>query len=95
MDQIEYQFSVNYKGQTLTLVQAPKGTELDDVIECARLAHRSNYHRVCDEVRLADVNDRPECWVKNPLPYRNGDLFILVVDWEPLYPDVCRKDGEE
>lgn len=88
MDQIEYEFSVNYKGQTLTLVSAPKGTPLWAVLECARHAHMERYRRVCRDVRMAETADRPPRWFKNPIPSKLGEIWMLVVVWEFGYPDM-------
>jgi hypothetical protein len=87
-DGIEYEFSVQYKGQTLTLISAPKGAALENIFECARRYHRERYYRVCAEVRRARTGDRPERWVRNPIPYKLGELWMLVVVFEAGYPDV-------
>lgn len=84
MEQIDYEFSVNYKGQTLTLVSAPKGTPSWAVLECARHAHWERYGRFCREVRLAEAVDRPPKWSGNPIPSVLGEIWMLVVKWDEV-----------
>jgi hypothetical protein len=102
VDQIDYEFSVSYKGQTLTLVSAPKGAPLWAVLECARHAHRERYGRFCRDVRLAEKADRPPKWTRNPIPSNLGEIWMLVVKWDEV-PGVefqvpssmCQVSGEE
>lgn len=85
---VDYEFSVQYLGQTLTLISAPKGTAFEAVVACARLAHRVRSSRVCAEVRLAAPEERPASWDVNPKPGLQGEIWMLVVVFEFGYPDV-------
>lgn len=86
--EVEYEFSVVYLGRTLTLISAPKGTAFEAVADCARLAHRVRNARVCSGVRLAEAGERPASWNVNPKPGLQGEIWMLVVDFEFGYPDV-------
>lgn len=86
---LEYEFSVTYKGKSLTLVRAGRGTAEEDVLAFVREHHRERSYRVCAEVRLAVLEERPERWVNNPMRMEFGDVWMLVVVFEEGYPEVC------
>ena len=80
---VEYECSLPFGRQTLTVVSAVRGLPVWAVLECARQAHAEGY-RSCRVLRLADVIDRPPTWVCNPMPGLLGEMWMLVVDFEPL-----------
>lgn len=88
MNGLEYEFTLNFRGKVLTLVRAGRGAAEADVLAFVRGYHRERSYRVCDEVRLAVLEERPERWVNNPMRMEFGDVWMLVVVFEEGYPEV-------
>lgn len=78
----EYEMSVQYRGQTLTLISCPRGAKVEDVLAFAREAHGRMYQRNCDAVRVACEDERPASWKVNPVPALRGEAWLLVVVYE-------------
>lgn len=89
-----YEVSVNYLGQTLTLISAPRGSKEVDVLAFAEAAHGEKFLRTCDEVRVAKVNERPETWQVNPMPGLLGEVWMVVVVWR-MYAFFSELEGAE
>lgn len=85
---MEYEFSLQFRGKTLTLISAPKGVDEAAVVAFARAEHRARFSRVCSEARLAVQAERPERWTVNPKPGLQGEIWMLVVAFEFGYPEV-------
>lgn len=94
-DGFSYEFSVNYLGQTLTLISTRKGAKVEDVLAFAEAAHGEKYLRVCDEVRLAKKAERPERWDVNPMPCLQGEIWMVVVVWRLYTFFESVKDGSD
>lgn len=86
---MEYEFSVQFRGNTLTVISAEVGAEAEAVLSFARDAHYVRFRRLCTDVRLACAEERPVRWMKNPIPSALGELWMVVVVWEEGFPAVA------